>query len=198
MIRRRALPLIAAAVLTVPALSGCVLISTENPEPAPPAATTPAPAETGKPSGLPNALPSGMPGLPNGKPGGTKPADGATIGDPCDLLTRIEVIALTGRQVSQVDPDGEDETAAARFCQWQLTDGQLAVFLSHTTKTEFARQASTGTPVPGLGDDAFTQSGHLYVRTGTLLLDVYARGGEDAANLKVAKQVATKILPKLG
>ncbi|GAB7042814.1 MULTISPECIES: DUF3558 family protein [Catenuloplanes] len=193
MIRRRVLPLIAAAVLTVPALSGCILISTENPEPATPAATTPAPAATGKPSGLPNALPSAAPG----RPGGAKPADGATIGDPCDLLTRIEVIALTGRQVSQIDKDGEDETAAARFCQWQLADGQLAVFLSHTTKTEFARQATTGTPVPGLGDDAFVQSGHLYVRTGTLLLDVYARGGEDAANLKVAKQVATKILPKL-
>ncbi|MDP9796664.1 hypothetical protein J2S43_005176 [Catenuloplanes nepalensis] len=195
MIRRRALPLIAAAALTVPALSGCVMISTENPEPAPAATTAP-----GKGSGLPNALPSGVPSLPSGRPGlpgGAKPADGGTIGDPCDLLTRIEVIALTGRQVSQIDSDGEDETAAVRFCQWQLADGQLAIFISHTTKADFELQAKAGTPITGVGDDAYTQSGHLFVLAGDTQIDVYARGGEDAANLKVAKQVATKLLPKL-
>ncbi|MDR7273748.1 hypothetical protein [Catenuloplanes atrovinosus] len=192
MIRRRVLPLLAAAVLTVPALSGCILISTENPDYDPPA---PVPTTAGAPAGKAPAtgLPTAMPSLP----GSRKPASGKTIEDPCELLNKVEVIALTGRQVTRTDADGADEDTAVRFCQWQLDGGQLAVFVSHTTETEFGLQAKNGTPVTGVGDAVFTQGGHLYVLAGDVQVDVYARGGEDAANLKVARQVATTVLPRL-
>jgi hypothetical protein len=194
MFRRRALPLLAAAVFAVPALSGCILVSTENPEPAatPPAPTT-APT-TGAPAGagLPRTSLPALPSLPAGAKGG----DGATE-DPCALLNRAEVTALTARQVAQIDKDGLDRTATVRYCQWQLSEGQLALFVTGTTPKEFADQAAAGTTVDRVGDAAFTQSGHLFVLSGDTQVDIYARIGDDAANLRIAKMVADRILPRL-
>jgi hypothetical protein len=197
MFRRRALPLLAAAVLAVPALSGCILVSTENPEPAypPPAptgsASAAAPAAGGKPR---TSLPA-LPSLPAGAKGAN--TGGTAIEDPCDLLNRAEVIALTARQISQIDKDGLDRTATVRHCQWQLSDGQLALFVTGTTAKDFRAQAKTGTAVDRVGDAAFTEAGHLYVLAGDVQVDVYARVGDDAANLRIAKMVAERILPRL-
>ncbi|MFI5839292.1 hypothetical protein ACIA8K_06195 [Catenuloplanes sp. NPDC051500] len=187
MFRRRALPLLAAAVFAVPALSGCILVSTENPEPAtPPAPTTAAPA-----TGLPKtALPT-LPSLPTGA------KNGDAIKDPCGLLNRAEVTALTARQVTQIDKDGLEETAAVRYCQWQLSEGQLALFVTGMTPKEFKDQAKAGTVVSGVGDAAFTEAGHLFVLFGDTQVDIYARVGDDAANLRIAKTVADRILPRL-
>lgn len=197
MFRRRALPLLAAAVFAVPALSGCILVSTENPEPdysppAPAATTAPATAPAAAPSstGLPKTLPT-LPSLPAGA------KNGEAIADPCDLLNRAEVTALTARQITQIDKDGLDTTAAVRFCQWQLSEGQLALFVTGTTAKDFTAQAKSGTAVKGVGDAAFTESGHLFVRSGEVQVDVYARVGDDAANLRIAKMVADRILPRL-
>ncbi|WP_033342509.1 hypothetical protein [Catenuloplanes japonicus] len=197
MFRRRALPLLAAAVFAVPALSGCILVSTENPEPAAPPATTAAPTPASAASAVPTptGLPKSLPTLPS-LPGGAKNT-GDSIGDPCELLNRAEVIALTARQISQIDKDGLDKTAATRYCQWQLSEGQLAIFVTGTTAADFKIQAKAGDAVAGVGDSAFTQSGHLFVLAGDTQLDVYARVGDDAQNLRVAKMVADRVIPRL-
>ncbi len=56
------------------------------------------------------------------------------IPDPFTLLSDAEVSTLTGRDITQIDKDGVDATASTRYCQWQQSSGQLAVFLSRTTQ----------------------------------------------------------------
>lgn len=124
----------------------------------------------------------------------------AALPDPCTLLSDADVTNLTGRQISQIDKDGADAAASVRYCQWQLNSGQLAVFLSTTTKGDFetAKSAAEGaTDVTGLGDGGYAASGHLYVLSGTIQLDVYVRGGSDEQNLADSKKVVETLLPKL-
>lgn len=52
-------------------------------------------------------------------------------------------------------------------------------------------------PVSGIGHDAFELAGHLYVIYGTVMVDVYARGGSDAENLTVAKKTVDLLLPQV-
>ena len=104
---------------------------------------------------------------------------------------------LTGRQISQRDEDGATPGTATRFCQWQQPDGQLAVFLSRTTDSDYQVTISDATPVDDLGDKAFQLAGHLYVLYGTVQLDVYARGGSDEQNLETSKRVVEALLPKV-
>src|ERR1700754_959943 len=56
--------------------------------------------------------------------------EGGSFPDPCTLLTDAEVAELTGRDITQIDKDGADPAASTRYCQWQQSSGQLAVFLS--------------------------------------------------------------------
>ena len=49
----------------------------------------------------------------------------------------------------------------------------------------------------GVGDAAFMASGHLYVRSGNLQLDVYAANGSDAASEKMARSTALKLVDRL-
>ncbi|GIE93184.1 DUF3558 family protein [Paractinoplanes rishiriensis] len=120
------------------------------------------------------------------------------IPDPCTLLSESDVARLTGRDVTQVDRDGADDGEATRYCQWQQDGGQLALFLSRTTKADFDAQIADAEPVDGVGEDAFFQAGHLYVLFGSVQIDVYSRGGaDDAANLADAKKVAKAVIAKI-
>jgi len=118
--------------------------------------------------------------------------------DVCTLLTRAEVSALAGgKQVVQVDPDNAKPTDTTRFCQWQLSGARLAVFLSPTTASEFTQEHGTHRKVTNLGDDAAFFSGHLYVRSGNIVIDVYASNGSDDASEKMAKSTAVKLLDRI-
>jgi hypothetical protein len=48
-----------------------------------------------------------------------------------------------------------------------------------------------------LAGTAYQLAGHLYVRHGSVQVDVYARGGTDTANLAVAPNVANLVLPQI-
>lgn len=124
-------------------------------------------------------------------------ASGGNIPDPCTLLSDTEVTELTGRDITQIDRDGADAGASTRYCQWQQSSGQLAVFISRTTGAEFTAARAGSPTVAGLGDDAYSRDGHLYVLVGTVSLDVYARGGDDAQNQAEAEKVAAALLPKV-
>lgn len=133
---------------------------------------------------------------------GTAPTPAATttsdgdIPDPCTLLTKAEVVDLTSREITQIDDDGGAE--GTRYCQWQQSGGQLAIFLGRTTPGDFAVRNSEAEPVDGLGDDAFWLSGHLFVRHGTVQIDVYSRGADpESGNRTDAKAVAETLLDRI-
>lgn len=125
------------------------------------------------------------------------PPGNASLPDVCALLTTADVTALTSRSVTQVDRDGLPATAPTRHCQWQLANGDLAVFLSTTTEADFKVRDPAATNVSGIGDEAYSSSGHLYVRSGERQLDVYATGATDAGNLTVACATAEKLIPTI-
>jgi hypothetical protein len=127
-----------------------------------------------------------------------KPAgEGGNFPDPCTLLSDDDVSQLTGRDITQIDRDGADATAPTRYCQWQQSSGQLAIFLSHTTSNDFkAAQADTPS-IPGIGEAAYWRDGHLYVLTGRTQIDVYSRGSDDKQSEEEADRVATALLPKV-
>ena len=122
--------------------------------------------------------------------------DAGAIPDPCTLLSKAEVADLTGRTVSQLDEDGQPGEGT-RYCQWQQPGGQLDVFLSRTTEADFTIAIADAQPVDGVGEDAFSLSGHLYVLYGTVSIDVYSRGDSDEKNLAVEKQIAKVLIPKI-
>jgi hypothetical protein len=123
--------------------------------------------------------------------------EGGNIPDPCTLLSDAEVTQLTGRDITQVDKDGADATASTRYCQWQQSSGQLAIFLSRTTSDDFTVAQADSPPIPGLGDAAYSKDGHLYVLVGRTQLDVYARGGDEVQSGSEAETVAAALLPKM-
>jgi hypothetical protein len=122
---------------------------------------------------------------------------GANFPDPCTLLSDAEVTELTGRDITQIDKDGADATASTRYCQWQQSSGQLAVFLSRTTGDDFKVAQADSPSIPGIGEGAYSRDGHLYVLVGTTQLDVYSRGGDDAQSQAEAEKVATALVPKV-
>lgn len=168
---------IVAAVATF-SLTGCgVLASASGSTPAPtPTATTKATSDSGL---------------------GDSAKDSGDLPDPCTLLSDEQVTSLTGREVSQRDEDGAKDGDATRYCQWQQPSGQLDVFLSRTTESDFQTTLPDAEPVDGIGDKAYSLSGHLFVLYGTVQLDVYSRGDSDAENLAKEKKVVEALLPKI-
>jgi hypothetical protein len=189
---RRGLALVAIAAAGLIALSGCKIGGGKEATGTPAAGTPTAQASA---SAKPSASTSGRPaGKPSGKPSGNANA----LPDVCTLLSRAEVSALAGgKQVAQVDPDDAKPGDTTRFCQWQLSGARLAVFLSPTTASEFSQAHTNSRAVSGLGDAAYFASGHLYVRQGTILVDVYASNGSEDASEKMARSTAAKVLPRL-
>ena len=123
--------------------------------------------------------------------------EGGNFPDPCTLLSDAEVTQLTGRDITQVDKDGADPTASTRYCQWQQSSGQLAIFLSPMTSNDFQVAQADSPTIPGVGDGAYSRDGHLYVLVGKTQLDVYSRGGDDAQNQDEATRVAVALIPKV-
>ena len=72
-----------------------------------------------------------------------------------------------------------------------------AVFLSRATSDDFKVAQADSPSIPGIGDDAYSRDGHLYVLVGATQLDVYARGGDDPQNQVEAEKVAALLIPKV-
>lgn len=123
--------------------------------------------------------------------------DSGDLPDPCTLLSDAEVKSLTGRGISQRDEDGAQAGDVSRFCQWQQPSGQLAVFLARTTESDFQVKIAEAEPVDGVGEDAFSLAGHLYVLHGTVSIDVYSRGDSDEQNMDKAERIAEVLIPKI-
>jgi hypothetical protein len=191
---RRPRPIIAVAAVTAAllALTGCgVLTSADDSTGSGPISTVPA-------SPTPTGTAGDQPTADSGLGDAVKDVkDSGDIPDVCTLLTKAQVTALTGRAITQTDPDGGQPGDITRYCQWQLEGGQLAVFLSRTSEEDFKVRTAEAVPVSGIGHDAFQLAGHLYVIYGTVMVDVYARGGSDAENLTVAKKTVDLLLPQV-
>ena len=122
---------LAAVAVTTVALSGCGVLQGSGADSGGKAAqaATPAPSATaGSTSGL----------------GSVK--DEGDIPDPCTLLTKSDVADLTGREVSRMDDDGQPAGESTRYCQWQQPGGQLDIFLSRTTASDFTTCPAEDSP----------------------------------------------------
>ena len=104
---------------------------------------------------------------------------------------------LTGRDITQIDRDGADATASTRYCQWQQSSGQLAVFISRSSSNDFTFTKADSPSIAGIGDDAYWRDGHLFVLVGRTQLDVYARGADEQQNQAEAEKVAGALIPKM-
>jgi hypothetical protein len=146
-----------------------------------------------------SASPSGAVSSPPVATGQPSPSPSATgLPDVCALLSRAEVSTLTGgKSILSVDPD-PGPSSQVRYCQWQLSGARLAIQLSPTTEARFRQDHPTEARVPGLGDDSFFFSNHLFVRKGTIQVDVYAGTTQGtAADQQLAKAAAALVLPRL-
>lgn len=180
---------VAAAACGLFALSGCQFLEKDEP------AAAPTPATSTSTTTTPSAKASGK---ASGKDNGGN-ASTAGFKNPCLLLSRAEVTTIAGgKAVTQVDEDGEKDGAAVRYCQWQLAGGQLAVFLTRTTESDFGTAHGRQQKVTGVGDDARFADGHLYVLHGDVQIDAYARvSGKEGASLQMAKNAALKVIDRL-
>ncbi|GAA3914421.1 DUF3558 family protein [Actinoplanes auranticolor] len=167
-----------AALVTCLALTGCGA-GEQASTASPPAAASAAPSPTAA-SGL-----------------GDSVKDAGDIPDPCTLLSKEQVTELTGRKITRIDEDGLPRGDTNRYCQWQQSGGQLAVFLNRTTEPDFTVTIAGATPVNDVGERAFQLAGHLYVLYGTVAIDVYSRGDSDDENLAEAAAVAQVLIPKI-
>jgi hypothetical protein len=177
------LPLL-VTIVAIAATGGCGLLGSDDGE---------------SPGNSANAAPTATAGsaAPTARSGLGSVKDAGDIPDPCKLLSEAEVVDLTGRKITQTDRDEAEPGSVTRFCQWQQSGGQLAIFLARTTPEEFDNTIAGATPVPGVGEDAFSLAGHLYVLYGTVQLDVYSRGGSDTENLTEAKKIAETLIPRI-
>jgi hypothetical protein len=196
------------AVVAVAFTGGCGVLGSAASGGAPDSASTtkaaPKPTTDSTGSSSSGKEDSGKEGSGNegsGKGGSSSKADSVKdagdIPDPCTLLSEAEVVDLTGREITQIDEDGGSAGDVTRYCQWQQSGGQLAVFLSRTTADDFQVTVDEAEWVDGVGQDAYTHSGHLYVLHGTVQIDVYSRGASDAKNLSHAKAVAKTLIPRI-
>jgi len=188
--RSRPAALAVAVTAVLFALSGCQLglgSADDAPE-------TPAVTGSGTAAAAPAATPTGSTD-DSASMGSVK--DAGDIPDVCTLLTEAQVTSLSGLAVTQIDEDGAQPGEASRYCQWQLAGGTLAVVLSRTTEDDFDVRVADAETIDGVGEDAYLTSGHLYVLYGTVQVDVYVRGGEEAQNLEVAKKTVDVLLPKI-
>jgi hypothetical protein len=176
--RRRPLAAL-TAVIALAALTGCGALDR---------ATSADPGHPATASAPPPTVASGL---------GDSVKDSGDIPDPCGLLSEEQVTGLTGRDITQIDEDGLQPGEENRYCQWQQSGGQLAVFLGRTTAEDFKIKIADATPVDDVGQDAFQLAGHLYVLYGTVSIDVYSRGDSDEENLAEATAVAKVVIPQI-
>jgi hypothetical protein len=125
-------------------------------------------------------------------------ADSASaLPDICKLLTKAEVTDLTGEQVTIMTDEGGN-SPNARYCQWQLSAGQLTVTVNNEDRQSFDVRNQQSKSVDGIGETAYSLAGHLYVYDAGRTVDVYVSSeGSASANLTVEKKTATQVLPRL-
>jgi len=186
---RLRLPALAAVVLGALALTGCAQDSgtttAAKPSAAAPAASTPVKASTSAKA----SAKASTSAKASAKPG--------TLPNICMLLTKADVTGLTGEQVTLMSDEG-GSSPGARYCQWQLSQGQLTVSVNLETRAGFDTRNKESKSVAGIGEAAYTLAGHLYVFEDGKDIDVYVSSeGSDTANLNVARQTAVKVLPRL-
>jgi hypothetical protein len=99
--------------------------------------------------------------------------------------------------VTTTDHDGQQGGANTRYCQWQQDSGQLDVFLTRTTDADFQTTVADAQAVDGVGQQAYSTSGHLYVLYGSVDIDVYSRGDTDQKNLEAEMEIAKVLIPKI-
>ncbi|WP_432841011.1 hypothetical protein [Dactylosporangium sp. CA-092794] len=188
----RRIVFIAAAALGALALSACDKQTTGGtaaaPAPSAPASSAAAPAPSAAASHPASASASA-------KPSGSRQAGG--LPDICKLLSKADVTGLTGEQVTLMTDDGGN-SPSTRYCQWQLSQGQLTITVSVETRENFDVRNRQATPVLGVGTTAYSLSGHLFVWEDGHDVDVYATPkSTDQANLQVERRAATEFLPRL-
>jgi hypothetical protein len=174
---RRPVQLVLVLLTGALSLAGCGVLKGADDTPTPGSAATtgaaasaPAPKKSAGPVGLP---------------------------DICTLLTKADVKTLTGKTVTLMSNEGGN-SSGARYCQWQLTAGQLDVTVNVETRDQFDVQNKDADQVDGIGESAYSLAGHLYVYAAGKVVDVYATSAStDAGNLKVERATAEKVLPKL-
>ncbi|MEV4137777.1 DUF3558 family protein [Dactylosporangium sp. NPDC049742] len=170
----------ATALLTAATLTGCGVLDKATDTPTP----------TGGAAAAASSVPT-----PTSTP--TKSAAAVNLPDICTLLTKADVNRLTGQRVTLMTNEG-GATSGARYCQWQLSSGQLDVTVNIETRDQFDVQNKDAKQVDGIGEAAYSLAGHLYVYAGGKVVDVYATSAStDAANLKVEQRTAEAVLPKL-
>ena len=107
--------------------------------------------------------------------------------DPCSLLTQSEVDAAAGQSLGQGRRAG-----ALQVCQWSTSDFAASVELDvgdwSAIKAKSAVTGQTLTPVPGLGDEAWSfnvagNAAQLYVRKGSVGFQLAFSGGQDIDSL---------------
>lgn len=195
-LNRRLAAVLIAAVAAV-SLTGCGLLGqaagtagAATPEPTPAGTSSTGTSSTGSDD-------DGDGDTGAGSGFGNSVKDSGDLPDPCTLLSDAEVTSLTGRTITQTDRDDAEPGEATRYCQWQQESGQLDVFLSRTTQSDYDLVIADATPVDGLGEKAYELGGHLIVLYGTVQVDVYSRGDSDQENMTKARKVVEVLLPKI-
>jgi hypothetical protein len=131
------------------------------------------------------------------QPAPSTPTSASALPDICKLLTKAEVTDLTGEQVTIMTDEGGN-SPNARYCQWQLSAGQLTVTVNNEDRQGFDVRNQQSTSVDGIGETAYSLAGHLYVYEAGRTVDVYVSSeGSASANLAVEKTTAAKVLPRL-
>ena len=178
----------ARVTLAVLVTSLAALLSTASPAAL---AQSPSPAAAGPLTASPGMSP--VPGSP--APSGPVASGSAGV-DACALLSPDELQTATGVAL----PAGTLQTADTRqVCQWSAGGVSVWLFVQPADPNIFENQKQTsGTPVTGVGDDAYSVAGpaQLYVLSGTTLVSVLVTGTTgDPAGIEV--QLAQDALARL-
>ena len=185
---------LAAAALGALCLAGCD--KEAGTTAAKPSAAAQAPSSA---AASPAASPAGSGGgkSPSAKASAAGSRKASALPDICKLMSKAEVGVLTGEQVTLMSDDG-GAASGARYCQWQLSQGQLTIAVNLESRENFDVRNKQAVPVVGVGAAAYSLSGHLYVWEDGRDVDVYVSSeSSDAANLAVARRAAAQLLPRL-
>jgi hypothetical protein len=135
--------------------------------------------------------------------GGSNATTGADSSDMCTLLTSSEVQAATGLTVTGSGPGDFD---AAHYCEWQLEPGtnvegvafkRLVAISKYAGATSYDLAAPGASPVPGIGDKAFTIDNTVNVLKGdvhfAVIVILHQPGDEDQTLLNKEEQVSEEL-----
>lgn len=106
----------------------------------------------------------------------------AALPHPCSLVTQQEAIAISGMQQATVSDDSKFECvydgttaagAAARVAVQLKALSSPAVFTQDAQQSQCAGTSNTTTAVPGVGDEAVQHADCLFVRKGSIEMNLY-------------------------